>query len=291
MNELAHHDGGGNDLFRIADVFSKSGMFPDARDAAVCAAKLIVGDGMGLNPYESMTGLNFIKGKPSLAAATMAAAIKRSGKYDYRAVESTTECRITFYDMVNRDENGKPLAIGTTVFTMDDAKRAGLRGDNWTKYPSAMLFARCISKGYKTHCPDALGAAPVYVEQEGETEIPQDRGPGGANEPAPVIEQPEPRALPDRGEQVPDLSKVVIMGVEEVKRGKKTKYLINSTCGTQFETFSKTIANRASAAGDEEQEVSIEWMPIKVGTKVFREIEEMRVSTAEKPTTLTEEDW
>jgi hypothetical protein len=37
-----------------------------------------------------------------------------------------------------------------------------------------MLFARCISAGYKTHCPDALGAAPVYVEAHGETEIPDD---------------------------------------------------------------------------------------------------------------------
>jgi hypothetical protein len=40
-----------------------------------------------------------------------------------------------------------------------------------------MLFARCISAGYKTHCPDALGAAPVYVEAHGETEITEDAPP------------------------------------------------------------------------------------------------------------------
>jgi hypothetical protein len=49
-----------------------------------------------------------------------------------------------------------------------------LGGDNWQKYPRAMLFARCISAGYKQHCPDALGAAPVYVEAHGETEITED---------------------------------------------------------------------------------------------------------------------
>jgi hypothetical protein len=60
---------------------------------------------------------------------------------------------------------------------VEDAKRAGLSGDNWRKYTRAMLFARCISAGYKTHCPDALGAAPVYVEAHGETEIPDDPKP------------------------------------------------------------------------------------------------------------------
>jgi hypothetical protein len=40
-----------------------------------------------------------------------------------------------------------------------------------------MLFARAISAGYKQHCPDALGSAPVYVEAHGETEIPDDPNP------------------------------------------------------------------------------------------------------------------
>jgi hypothetical protein len=160
MSAIEVHNPAGGDLFRIADVFAKSGMFPEARDAAQCAAKLIVGQGLGLTPYDSMNGLHIIQGKAVLAANTMAAAIKRSGKYDYRAETDDEACTITFFDLSQRDRSGVPLQIGTTTFSMDDARRAGLGGQNWKKYPRAMLFARAISAGYREHCPDALGAAP-----------------------------------------------------------------------------------------------------------------------------------
>jgi hypothetical protein len=146
------------DLVEMGRIFAASGMFPEHRDAAQCATKLIVGRGLGLSPYDSMNGLHLIQGKPVVASNTMAAAIKRSGRYDYRAVTT---------------EDGTPATIGTTTFTMTDAKRAGLNGANWKKYPRAMLFARAISAGYREHCPDALGMSPVYVEAHGETEIPR----------------------------------------------------------------------------------------------------------------------
>jgi hypothetical protein len=121
----------------------------------------------------------------------MAAAIKRAGKYDYRAECTDEDCTIVFY---GRTMDGKMEQIGTTSYTMEDAKRARLTGgDNWQKYPRAMLFARCISTGYKQHCPDALGSAPVYVEAHGEMEITDDSA-GPVKEVQtvrPVIEQPK----------------------------------------------------------------------------------------------------
>jgi hypothetical protein len=117
-----------------------------------------------------MSGLHIIKGKAVLSSNLMAAAIQRSGKYDYRVVQSDdTVCTIDFYSGGQK--------IGSSSFSIEDAKRAGLGGDNWRRYTRAMLFARCISAGYKTHCPDALGAAPVYVEAHGETEIADDAPP------------------------------------------------------------------------------------------------------------------
>ena len=154
----------------VAQVFVDSGMFPDARSVAVAASKLIVGRGLGLTDYDSMNGLHIIKGKCVLASNTMAAAIKASGKYDYRAKTTTDSCTITFYER----HGSETTEIGTTSFTMDDAANAGLRGDNWRKWPKAMLFARAISAGYREHCPDALGSAPVYVMEHGESEIPDD---------------------------------------------------------------------------------------------------------------------
>ena len=146
------------DLIKMGEIFAASGMFPEHRDAAQCATKLLVGQGMGLNPYDSMS-LHIIQGKVVLGS-------------NYRAVTTDDECSITFYDLTQRDDDGRPTEIGTTSFSMDDAKRAGLTGQNWKKYPKAMLFARAISAGYREHCPDALGMAPVYIEEHGETEIP-----------------------------------------------------------------------------------------------------------------------
>jgi len=160
------------DPMTVAQVFKASGMFPDIQSEAAACAKIIIGRGLGLTDFDAMTGLHIIKGKAVLAANLMAASIKRAtGKYDYRATVTDTMCEITFFQ---RNDARAWEEIGTTTFTMDDARRAQLGGDNWRKYPRNMLFARCISNGYKAFCPDALGAAPVYVEAHGEMEITED---------------------------------------------------------------------------------------------------------------------
>ena len=189
MSELATTNGQ-LDPMTIAKVFRASGMFPDIQSEAAAATKIIIGRGLGLTDYDAMSGLHIIKGKAVLAANLMAAAIKRAGKYDYRAMVTDDEARIEFRQ---RTHDGKWETIGITSFTMEDAKRAGLGGDNWRKYPKAMLFARAISSGYKAHCPDALGAAPVYVEAHGETEIPDD-APAAPAKPARQMTKEERRA-------------------------------------------------------------------------------------------------
>ena len=189
MSELATTSGQ-LDPMTIAKVFRASGMFPDIQSEAAAATKIIIGRGLGLTDYDAMSGLHIIKGKAVLAANLMAAAIKRAGKYDYRAMVTDDEARVEFRQ---RTHDGKWETIGITSFTMEDAKRAGLGGDNWRKYPKAMLFARAISSGYKAHCPDALGAAPVYVEAHGETEIPDDT-PAAPAKPARQMTREERRA-------------------------------------------------------------------------------------------------
>ena len=160
------------DPMTVAQVFRASNMFPDIQSEAAACTKIIIGRGLGLSDFDAMTGLHIIKGKAVLASNLMAAAIKRAGKYDYRANCTDTECSIVFF---GRNAEGAWEEIGDATFTLEDAKRARLAGnENWQKYPKAMLFARCISAGYKQHCPDALGAAPVYVEAHGETEITDD---------------------------------------------------------------------------------------------------------------------
>ena len=149
----------GLDLRSLGEVLASSGFFQDTKDAAQAIVKVLAGQEIGFGPVASMTGIYIVKGKVSLSANLMGAAVKRSGRYNYRVLELTDEAaEIEFY------EDGK--AIGRSRFTLDDAKKAGLNtSDNWRKYPRNMLFARALSNGVKWYCPDVTGG-PAYTPDE-----------------------------------------------------------------------------------------------------------------------------
>jgi hypothetical protein len=148
-----------NDTLALAEVTAKSGFFADARDAAQAAVKILAGREMGFGPFQSMVGIHIVKGKPTLSANLIAAAIRRHSDYDYEVKHlDDLKCAIRYY------RNKQP--IGDSTFTMDDARRAGLaNGDNWRKYPRNMLFARAMSNGARWYCPDVFGG-PVYTPDE-----------------------------------------------------------------------------------------------------------------------------
>lgn len=148
-----------DDTMTLGNVLAKSGYFADSREAAQAVVKVLAGAELGFGPIASMTGVNIIKGKVTLSANLIAAAIKRSGRYNYRVRTLTDDaCSIEFY------EGGQ--LVGVSGFTMADAKAAGLAtGDNWRKFPRNMLFARAISNGAKWYCPD-LSGGPIYTPDE-----------------------------------------------------------------------------------------------------------------------------
>ncbi len=172
------------EIMVLGNVLQKSGYFKDVRDQAQAVTKILFGRELGFSPIISMGGIHIIEGKPALSSNLMATLIKRSGKYDYRVkVWTVTECVLSFREKVPV-ENGslKWDEVGESSFTMDDAKAAGVlrAGGSWSKYPKAMLFARALSQGLRTYCPD-VSAAPIYnpeemgatVNEEGEvTELP-----------------------------------------------------------------------------------------------------------------------
>jgi hypothetical protein len=149
-----------NQTLALGKVFAESGFFADTRAAAQAVVKVLAGRELGFGPVASMTGVNIIKGRVTLSANLIAAAVRRSGRYDYRVRRLDDQgCEIEFL------MSGE--VIGMSSFTMDDAKKAGLAGgDNWRKYPRNMLFARAISNGAKWFCPDVFGGSPVYTPDE-----------------------------------------------------------------------------------------------------------------------------
>lgn len=151
------------DVMQLGTVLARSGYFQDAKDMSQAVVKVLAGQEMGFGPIASMTGIHIVKGKPVLGANLIAAAIKRSGRYDYKVREFTGEiCRIEFLER----EGGKFSSIGESSFSMDDAKAAGLTGSpNYRSFPRNMLFARAISNGAKWYTPDVFGG-PVYTPDE-----------------------------------------------------------------------------------------------------------------------------
>lgn len=144
----------------IAAAFVKSGYFQDTRDASQAIVKILAGREFGFGAFSSMTGVHIIQGRPSLGANLMAAAVKRSGRYDYRVREMTdTRCSIEFFQR----EGGKLESIGTSTFGLDDARKAQTK--NLDKFPRNMLFARAISNGVRWYTPDVFGTA-VYTPEE-----------------------------------------------------------------------------------------------------------------------------
>jgi len=126
------------------------------------AAILIInGAEMGIpHPIAAIRGISVVRDKIMISAGLMSALIKQSGRYDYNVIEETDRiCRIQFLKLVA----GNWLVSGETKFDVDDAKAAGTQ--NMAKFPSDMLFARCMSRGLRRHCPDVLYGN-VYVEGE-----------------------------------------------------------------------------------------------------------------------------
>ena len=66
-------------LERVAIAFARSGFFEDSREAAQTYTKMLAGREFGLGPMAAMTGIFIVKGKPTMAAATIAGVIKKSG--------------------------------------------------------------------------------------------------------------------------------------------------------------------------------------------------------------------
>lgn len=151
------------EIMVLGNVLQKSGYFKDVRDQAQAVTKILFGRELGFSPIVSMGGIHIIEGKPALSSNLMATLIKRSGKYDYRVKSwNTTECILSF----RQKENGAWEDVGDSAFTIEDAKAAGVYGrGSWSKYPKAMFFARALSQGLRTYCPD-VSAAPIYNPEE-----------------------------------------------------------------------------------------------------------------------------
>lgn len=140
-----------DDVARVASIAARSGL---ARCTKPEEAAIILMTGMelGLTPMQSLRGIYIVEGRPVLAADTMVAIVTRSGACRYwRTIETTAErCAI-------ETQRVDDATVYRRVWTLDDAKRAGLVGKGtWAKYPAAMLRHRCAADMAREVYPEIL---------------------------------------------------------------------------------------------------------------------------------------
>ncbi len=156
---IAKHEDRLTTVQRVGNILAASGYFADVKDMAQAAVKVMAGEELGIAPVAAVMGINIIKGKVCLSANLIAAQVRRHG-YNFRHTRfDDTGCVLDFY--------GKDGALlGDSSFTEDDAKKAGVYGDMYKKFPRNMYFSRAMSNGAKWYCPEVMSGLPVYVPEE-----------------------------------------------------------------------------------------------------------------------------
>ena len=159
------------DMQDVAKTLVQSGFFQDTKSISQAIVKILAGREVGIGAFASMRGVHIIKGNPSYNANIMASMVKGSGRYNYRVVKlDDTVCELAFSEKID----GRWEVVGTSTFTIADAKKAGTQ--NIDKFPRNMLFARAMSNGVKWFCPDVMNGQTAYVPEEMGVEIVSEEG-------------------------------------------------------------------------------------------------------------------
>lgn len=145
--------------YRLARAYSASGLMPkglNTPEKVLVAIQLC--RELGLPPMSSVSKIMVLNGSAAIFGDLPLALVMRSGKM------------LAFKETWQKDDKGnvvgatcytkrKDIEIETTrEFTLEDAKTAGLFGNNvWQKYPARMLQFRARSWALKDTYPDVLG--------------------------------------------------------------------------------------------------------------------------------------
>lgn len=172
-----------------AQMALKSGLLPAAiktpEQAAVIALK---GRELGLPIMQSLSGINVIQGKPCLSSELMLALIfVRCPKAVINYTSTTNEECI-----INAKRPGGDFC--QFKYTIEDATAAGaMSKDNWRKFPSAMLRARCVSSMARALFPDCIMGA--YTPDEMGAVVDEDENVIDVKEDDHATKKSEPVAL------------------------------------------------------------------------------------------------
>jgi hypothetical protein len=127
-----------------ARALMKSGLLPAGIKSPEAAMFVILtGRDLGLSPVQSLRSIHVIQGKIEVAADMQLGLFHRAGGKSQWVTLTNEQATLKLV---------APWLIEphTESFSLADAKQAKLGGDNWAKYPKAMLRSRAITAGLKS---------------------------------------------------------------------------------------------------------------------------------------------
>lgn len=146
------------EIAQMGQIFAKSGMY-GIKSPEMAMTLMFQAQAEGIHPCKAMQEYHVINGKPSLSSQAMLARFQLAGGTAKWIKRTSTEA--TLY--VSHKQGGE-LEV---TWNIERAKKAGLLGNpTWTKYPEAMLSARCISEAIRAVFPACLGGMFSIEEEE-----------------------------------------------------------------------------------------------------------------------------
>ena len=145
-----------DELKQMATYVCKGNLFGMPSPEATLSLMLL-SQADGIHPMTAMRKYHIIKGRPSMRAEAMLADFQSNGGKIQWLKRCDTECSAKF-----SHPSGGELEV---CWTIERAKKAGLTGNpTWSKFPTQMLSARCISEGVRAVFPAVVCG--VYTPEE-----------------------------------------------------------------------------------------------------------------------------
>lgn len=226
-------------------------------------ACIMKGRELGIPPMAAMSGIHVISGRAELSAEMMGAVVRRAG---HRIVSDVTEHGATV--TIKRGDDGTEH---TASFSLEDAQKAGLRGENWTKYPQDMMYARALSRCARRSCQDVLiGAAYAFGELQAEespaptapkfTRREPPPRPQGGTVPLPGYTEPEPEPTPQAVAEEPPGEAVLtpFASAEAAERSDALESVVN--LATEYLLHTNAAAKKLGPSSPAVPKKAREWV-------------------------------
>lgn len=153
-----------NIITDMAERMFKSGLMPDSIKSAFAAVAIFtLGREIGISPWQAISTINVIAGKPTISPQLMLALIKRSGLLEDMKIDVTADAAT-----VTMKRKGE--TVHTEVFSMEDArtmtttewvngaKKTIPLADkyNWRAQPKTMMKWRAVAACARVVFPDVI---------------------------------------------------------------------------------------------------------------------------------------